>query len=84
MQVFFLPYMFYHTQIHETGLCFSFLALKLFEIASATFIFNTWLNFYLFFLDYEKIFSLLEEVQGPMEIQKYFIEFAIKEAARFV
>ncbi|XP_063280777.1 integrator complex subunit 6-like isoform X2 [Prinia subflava] len=33
--------------------------------------------------NYEKIFSLLEEVQGPMEIQKYFIEFAIKEAARF-
>ncbi|XP_067160143.1 integrator complex subunit 6-like isoform X5 [Apteryx mantelli] len=32
--------------------------------------------------NYEKIFSLLEEVQGPMEIQKYFIEFAIKEAAR--
>lgn len=39
---------------------------------------------FLSFLDYEKIFSLLEEVQGPMEIQKYFIEFAIKEAARFV
>ncbi|POI25189.1 hypothetical protein CIB84_011061, partial [Bambusicola thoracicus] len=34
--------------------------------------------------NYEKIFSLLEEVQGPMEMQKYFIEFAIKEAARFV
>ncbi|XP_075797136.1 integrator complex subunit 6-like isoform X2 [Pelodiscus sinensis] len=33
--------------------------------------------------NYEKIFTLLEEVQGPMEIQKYFIEFAIKEAARF-
>ncbi|XP_074863564.1 integrator complex subunit 6-like isoform X2 [Carettochelys insculpta] len=33
--------------------------------------------------NYEKIFSLLEEVQGPMAIQKYFIEFAIKEAARF-
>ncbi|XP_054244768.1 integrator complex subunit 6-like isoform X5 [Indicator indicator] len=33
--------------------------------------------------NYEKIFSLLEEVQGPMEIRKYFIEFAIKEAARF-
>ncbi|KAM9193217.1 LOW QUALITY PROTEIN: integrator complex subunit 6-like [Mergus octosetaceus] len=33
--------------------------------------------------NYEKIFSLFEEVQGPMEIQKYFIEFAIKEAARF-
>ncbi|XP_075797138.1 integrator complex subunit 6-like isoform X4 [Pelodiscus sinensis] len=32
--------------------------------------------------NYEKIFTLLEEVQGPMEIQKYFIEFAIKEAAR--
>lgn len=42
------------------------------------------LNFIIFFLDYEKIFSLLEEVQGPMEMQKYFIEFAIKEAARFV
>lgn len=41
-------------------------------------------EFYYFFLDYEKIFSLLEEVQGPMEMQKYFIEFAIKEAARFV
>ncbi|XP_072837486.2 integrator complex subunit 6-like isoform X1 [Pogona vitticeps] len=33
--------------------------------------------------NYEKIFSLLEEVQGPAEVQKYFIEFAIKEAARF-
>ncbi|XP_032992882.1 integrator complex subunit 6-like isoform X1 [Lacerta agilis] len=33
--------------------------------------------------DYKRIFSLLEEVQGPVEIQKYFIEFAIKEAARF-
>ncbi|XP_053931388.1 integrator complex subunit 6-like isoform X2 [Cuculus canorus] len=33
--------------------------------------------------NYEKIFSLLEEVQGPVEIQKYFVEFAIKEAARF-
>ncbi|XP_028923093.1 LOW QUALITY PROTEIN: integrator complex subunit 6-like [Ornithorhynchus anatinus] len=33
--------------------------------------------------NYEKIFTLLEEVQGPVEIQKYFIEFTIKEAARF-
>ncbi|XP_025022805.1 integrator complex subunit 6-like isoform X1 [Python bivittatus] len=33
--------------------------------------------------NYEKIFSLLEEIQGPVEIQKYFIEFAIKEATRF-
>ncbi|XP_014456841.1 integrator complex subunit 6-like isoform X1 [Alligator mississippiensis] len=33
--------------------------------------------------NYEKIFTLLEEIQGPIEIQKYFIEFAIKEAARF-
>lgn len=40
--------------------------------------------FVFFSLDYEKIFSLLEEVQGPVEIQKYFVEFAIKEAARFV
>lgn len=39
---------------------------------------------FLCIVDYEKIFSLLEEVQGPVEIQKYFIEFAIKEAARFV
>lgn len=32
--------------------------------------------------DYEKIFALLEEVQGPSEVQKTFIEFTIKEAAR--
>ncbi|KAG9478386.1 hypothetical protein GDO78_013410 [Eleutherodactylus coqui] len=32
--------------------------------------------------NYEKIFALLEEVQGPSEIQKTFIEFTIKEAAR--
>lgn len=35
-------------------------------------------------VDYEKIFSLLEEIQGPVEVQKYFIEFAIKEATRCV
>lgn len=67
----------------KLGFVFPFWLLSFSEIASATIIFNTWLNFYLS-LDYEKIFSLLEEVQGPMEIQKYFIEFAIKEAARFV
>ncbi|XP_056395645.1 integrator complex subunit 6-like isoform X2 [Hyla sarda] len=33
--------------------------------------------------NYEKIFALLEEVQGPSEVQKTFIEFTIKEAARF-
>ncbi|OCT66071.1 hypothetical protein XELAEV_18042325mg [Xenopus laevis] len=33
--------------------------------------------------DYEKIFTLLEEVQGSPEVQKTFIEFTIKEAARF-
>ncbi|XP_030065664.1 integrator complex subunit 6-like isoform X1 [Microcaecilia unicolor] len=33
--------------------------------------------------NYEKIFMLLEEVEGPIEIQKTFIEFTIKEAARF-
>ncbi|XP_075692046.1 integrator complex subunit 6-like isoform X2 [Rhinoderma darwinii] len=32
--------------------------------------------------NYEKIFALLEEVQGPSEVQKTFIEFTIKEAAR--
>lgn len=47
------------------------------------FLIHGWI-FVFFSLDYEKIFSLLEEVQGPVEIQKYFVEFAIKEAARFV
>ncbi|XP_023559040.1 integrator complex subunit 6-like isoform X1 [Octodon degus] len=32
---------------------------------------------------YERIFSLLEEVQGPLEMKKQFVEFTIKEAARF-
>lgn len=33
--------------------------------------------------NYEKIFALLEDVQGSFEVQKNFIEFTIKEAARF-
>ncbi|KAM8952401.1 integrator complex subunit 6-like [Pelodytes ibericus] len=33
--------------------------------------------------NYQKIFSLLEEVQGPFDVQKTFIEFTMKEAARF-
>nr|XP_027795982.2 integrator complex subunit 6-like isoform X4 [Marmota flaviventris] len=32
---------------------------------------------------YERIFILLEKVQGPLEIKKQFVEFTIKEAARF-
>ncbi|XP_059106016.1 integrator complex subunit 6-like isoform X4 [Peromyscus eremicus] len=32
---------------------------------------------------YERIFVLLEEVQGPLELKKQFVEFTIKEAARF-
>ncbi|XP_052595683.1 integrator complex subunit 6-like [Peromyscus californicus insignis] len=32
---------------------------------------------------YGRIFKLLEEVQGPLEVQIQFIEFTIKEAARF-
>ncbi|XP_057573544.1 integrator complex subunit 6-like [Hippopotamus amphibius kiboko] len=32
---------------------------------------------------YERIFTLLEEVQGPLAVKKQFIEFTIKEAARF-
>ncbi|KAM7225214.1 hypothetical protein CapIbe_023191 [Capra ibex] len=32
---------------------------------------------------YDKIFKLLEEVQGPPDVRKQFVEFAIKEAARF-
>ncbi|KAL4631667.1 integrator complex subunit 6-like [Arapaima gigas] len=33
--------------------------------------------------NFKAIFSLLEEVKGPVEVQKYFIHHAIKEAARF-
>ncbi|XP_045368812.2 integrator complex subunit 6-like isoform X4 [Camelus bactrianus] len=32
---------------------------------------------------YERIFILLEGVQGPLEVKKQFVEFTIKEAARF-
>ncbi|XP_037678603.1 integrator complex subunit 6-like [Choloepus didactylus] len=32
---------------------------------------------------FEQIFILLEEVQGPPEVRKQFVEFTIKEAARF-
>lgn len=38
------------------------------------------LNF--FCADYEAIFRLLEEVKGPVSVQRYFIHHAIKEAAR--
>uniref|UniRef100_A0A8C2D0E6 Integrator complex subunit 6 like n=1 Tax=Cyprinus carpio TaxID=7962 RepID=A0A8C2D0E6_CYPCA len=33
--------------------------------------------------NYETIFRLLEEVKGPVSVQRYFIHHAIKEAARF-
>ncbi|XP_072812028.1 integrator complex subunit 6-like [Vicugna pacos] len=32
---------------------------------------------------YERIFTLLEGVQGPLEVKKQFVEFTIKEARRF-
>ncbi|XP_058147271.1 integrator complex subunit 6-like isoform X2 [Dasypus novemcinctus] len=32
---------------------------------------------------YERIFTLLEDVQGPPEVKKQFVEFTIKEATRF-
>lgn len=32
---------------------------------------------------YERIFILLEGVQGPFAVKKQFVEFTIKEAARF-
>ncbi|XP_044923954.1 integrator complex subunit 6-like isoform X5 [Mustela putorius furo] len=32
---------------------------------------------------YERIFILLEEVQGPLAVKKQFVEFTIKEASRF-
>uniref|UniRef100_A0A286XGN4 INTS6/SAGE1/DDX26B/CT45 C-terminal domain-containing protein n=1 Tax=Cavia porcellus TaxID=10141 RepID=A0A286XGN4_CAVPO len=33
--------------------------------------------------EYERIFKLLDQVQGSLEVKKQFVEFAIKEAARF-
>ncbi|KAM7338291.1 hypothetical protein ACRRTK_001775 [Alexandromys fortis] len=33
--------------------------------------------------NYGRLFELLEEVQGPLEVQIQFVEFAIKEAMRF-
>ncbi|XP_056098325.1 integrator complex subunit 6 [Rhinichthys klamathensis goyatoka] len=33
--------------------------------------------------NYEAVFRLLEEVKGPVSVQRYFIHHAIKEAARF-
>ncbi|EHH31115.1 Cancer/testis antigen 14 [Macaca mulatta] len=33
--------------------------------------------------NYERIFNLLEEVQGSMKVKRQFVEFTIKEAARF-
>uniref|UniRef100_A0A8C2YJE1 INTS6/SAGE1/DDX26B/CT45 C-terminal domain-containing protein n=1 Tax=Chinchilla lanigera TaxID=34839 RepID=A0A8C2YJE1_CHILA len=35
------------------------------------------------FSEYERIFKLLDQVQGPLEVKKQFVEFTIKEAARF-
>uniref|UniRef100_A0A452S6H4 INTS6/SAGE1/DDX26B/CT45 C-terminal domain-containing protein n=1 Tax=Ursus americanus TaxID=9643 RepID=A0A452S6H4_URSAM len=32
---------------------------------------------------YERIFTLLEEVRGPLAVKKQFVEFTIKEAARW-
>ncbi|XP_044091119.1 integrator complex subunit 6-like [Neovison vison] len=32
---------------------------------------------------YERIFTLIEEVQGPLAVKKQFVEFTIMEAARF-
>ncbi|XP_043753619.1 integrator complex subunit 6-like [Cervus elaphus] len=33
--------------------------------------------------NFERIFTLLEEVQGPLAVKKQFVEFTMKEAARF-
>ncbi|XP_065773042.1 integrator complex subunit 6-like [Muntiacus reevesi] len=33
--------------------------------------------------NFERIFTLLEEVQGPLAVKKRFVEFTMKEAARF-
>ncbi|XP_077001114.1 sarcoma antigen 1 [Tamandua tetradactyla] len=32
---------------------------------------------------FERMFTLFEEVQGPLEVKKQFVEFTIKEAKRF-
>uniref|UniRef100_A0A8C6II51 INTS6/SAGE1/DDX26B/CT45 C-terminal domain-containing protein n=1 Tax=Mus spicilegus TaxID=10103 RepID=A0A8C6II51_MUSSI len=33
--------------------------------------------------EYGRLFKILEEVQGPVEVRIQFVEFSIKEAARF-
>ncbi|MBN3279699.1 INT6 protein, partial [Polyodon spathula] len=33
--------------------------------------------------NYETVFQLLEEVKGPLEVQRYFIQHTMKEAARY-
>ncbi|XP_032746250.1 cancer/testis antigen family 45 member A1-like [Rattus rattus] len=33
--------------------------------------------------EYGRLFEILEEVQGPLEVRIQFVEFSIKEAARF-
>ncbi len=37
----------------------------------------------MFCADHEAVFRLLEEVKGPVSVQRYFIHHAIKEAARW-
>lgn len=37
---------------------------------------------YVFFSDYEAILRLLQQVKGPLNVQRYFIQHAIKEAVR--
>lgn len=36
-----------------------------------------------FFSDYEPIVRLLQQVKGPVSVQKYIIQHAIKEAVRY-
>ena len=40
------------------------------------------LNLVCLFSDYEAILRLLQQVKGPANVQKYFIQHAIREAIR--
>lgn len=52
------------------------------EFNSTLYLRTTESLFLTYFQNMKKIFKLLEEVQGPPDVRKQFVEFAIKEAAR--
>lgn len=52
------------------------------EFYSHSYFLNIEVCFFLISSEYERIFLLLEGVQGPLAVKKQFVEFTIKEAAR--